>query len=511
MGASGVTCAFQVSDFSEPDDYEPTQEEPEAPWEDFPPEPHEPFEPGERRSEVRIKGIKSPKAKSAKPKPAKPHTKKSPRPKKSPKPVKAKPPAVDNGWQTQLTRTPRGGLAATAGNAALILANDPAWVDVVAFDAFAGRTMKLRAPQWHKTDRPGKFYRQPGPWTDLDAALLRMWFERRYDLLLRQNDVDAAVTVHAHRQIRGGPADYLKALVWDRTARLSRVLPVYGGAKDTPYVRAVGAMWFISAVARAFDPGCQVDHGIILEGEQGIGKSSFLRLLAPEPAWFLVDIGSEFGKLDAFQKLRGKWIVEMSELDSLTRSQLSAAKAYWTNRVDTYRRSYGANPEDYPRRCVFAGTTNKDEYLTDDTGNRRFWPVLLTTINRERLRDDRDQLWAEAVARYRTGEEWHIRDLKLLAIAKREQEERVQPDPFERIVAGHLQDKGLLDTGVTTHEILIKTFAIKPRDLNRALETRVGGVLKKLGWSENGPRKWVGKHRVRRYFPPPEMDHLGSK
>ena len=417
---------------------------------------------------------------------------------KSTKPAKPKKPEGNKYWKRDLTRTARGDVEGTAANAVVVLNNDPACKDLIAYDAFADRVMKLRPTRWHSFDRPRRAFRRPGAWTDLDTDLLRSWFAREHDMKIRLADALSALNIHSHRRVINGPLDYLKPLEWDGVPRLNRWLIDFAGAADKPYTRTVGGMWMISAVARAFQPGCQVDHSLVLEGDQSIGKSSLFRTLVPNKDWFLVDIGSEFGKLESLQKLKAKWIVEMSELDSLSRSSLSAAKAFLTNQVDSYRKSYGRVSEDHPRTCVFAGTTNKDEYLSDETGNRRFWPVRVVKINLKALAAARDQLWAEAVARYRAGKAWHITDPFLLAAAKTEQGRRLQTHPWERPIAEHLASKEVQKTGITTLELLA-VLKVRPADQNRACESQVGNILKKLGWVEMG-RKRIGKHRVRRFF-----------
>jgi putative DNA primase/helicase len=416
-----------------------------------------------------------------------------------------KPLAPDSSWKRRLARTAKGNVSATPANAVTILKHDPAWLNVLAYDSFVGRILKLKAPKWHKHDKPSKEFRRAGPWTDTDTALLRNWFEREYDgMLLRMADVAIAVDTVSKATTKNGPKDYLKALVgeWDRTPRVDKWLVKYGGARNTPYVREVSKNWMISAVARVFEPGCQVDHTIVLEGLQGLGKSSLLRTLCPNPAWFLVDIGSEFGKLDSFQKLKGKWLNEMSELDSLGRSMLSSIKAFMTNPVDTYRKSYGRETEDHPRTCVFAGTTNKDQYLTDDTGNRRFWPVILRRVDIGGLKADRDQLWAEAVTRYLSGELWHITDSTLLAAASAEQASRLHGDPWERIILEKLRFEASHRVGVTTHELLCGTLKLRAKDIKKEHEMRVASILRGLKWTTEGtPRKVIGGVKIRRYFP----------
>ena len=184
--------------------------------------------------------------------------------------------------------------------------------------------------------------------------------------------------------------------------RLDRVLPEYFQSSDGAYERAIGPRWFISLVARAMTPGCQSDCTLILEGEQGIGKTSAFRALMHDPTWYAESACGVDSK-DFLENLRGVWIMGFDELDSLTRASLTKVKTVLTALSDHYRKSYGHYSDDYPRSCGFCGSTNAELYLDDPTGARRFWPVrVLRVINALRLANDRDQLWAEAFARWRT-------------------------------------------------------------------------------------------------------------
>ena len=198
--------------------------------------------------------------------------------------------------------------------------------------------------------------------------------------------------------------------------------------KYRAYLRSVGPKWMIAAVARIYRPGCKVDHVVVLEGPQGMGKSTCLRILATDE-WFADEI-SDLGTKDSAQDLRGKWIVELAEVAALKRGEIERVKAFITRNIDHYRPSYGRRSMDFPRQCVFAGTTNADAYLADETGNRRFWPVKVTGLRLEELMRDRDQLWAEAVARFRAGESWWL-DREVEAFAAEEQGQRRQGDPWE--------------------------------------------------------------------------------
>jgi putative DNA primase/helicase len=163
--------------------------------------------------------------------------------------------------------------------------------------------------------------------------------------------------------------------------------------------------WLIQAVARALNPGCKADTVLILRGRQGSGKSTSLSILGGD--WFR-DTPIDLASKDRFSALQGAWIYELAELDSLRRAEAQTLKAFVSSQRDSYRPSYGRNTRDVPRTTVFAGTTNDDEFLQDATGSRRWWVIETTTCDAQTLRQDRDQLWAEAVHAYRQGEGWHL-------------------------------------------------------------------------------------------------------
>lgn len=205
--------------------------------------------------------------------------------------------------------------------------------------------------------------------------------------------------------------NYLNALAWDGTPRLDTWLSYYLGVERLnakapiggDYVDAIGRMFLISAVARIFEPGCQCDYALVLEGEQGNLKSSACTVLGGP--WFsdhLPDLHAN--EKDVSQHLNGKWIIEIPELSALLKADAAAIKSFISRRVERYRRSYGRRDMFEPRQCIFIGTTNEATYLRDPTGGRRFWPVKVLSVDLAALRHDRDQLWVEAVHRYRQGE-----------------------------------------------------------------------------------------------------------
>jgi predicted P-loop ATPase len=179
------------------------------------------------------------------------------------------------------------------------------------------------------------------------------------------------------------------------------------GAEDNAFTRAAARKWACAAVARVFRPGCQMDNMLVLVGGQGIGKSRFPKIMAKDPTWFSDSVPNMDGNKSSFEPLRGKWIIEIAELAATKRSEMDAIKNFVTKPVDSYRPAYGEVLEDFPRQCVFWGTTNDAEFLKDRTGDRRFWPVEVAGVDHGRmngLENEVDQLWAEAVVRWRAGE-----------------------------------------------------------------------------------------------------------
>jgi putative DNA primase/helicase len=286
--------------------------------------------------------------------------------------------------------------------------------------------------------------------------------------------------------------EFLRATEWDRKGRLDRWMIDYCGAADTPYTRAVGAKWMISAVARVELPGCQADHMLVLQGEPGLRKSSVLRALATRDEWFHDEVNTrdKDGKIG----LEGVWIVEDAELAGLGRADRTTNNAFITRRVEKYRSPYDRWDMRRARQCVFAATTNDKEILVDPVGARRFWFVLVTRDDLRGLIAARDQLWAEAFERFCSGEAWHIEDVALVAAATQEQEARRVPDAWEEPVAAWLarapaqpKDKPALPAnsvaGVTTHDVLA-ALDVPHHAMTRDAEMRSARVLRQLGWEK---------------------------
>lgn len=291
-----------------------------------------------------------------------------------------------------------GTVKATIDNAWLILENDPNLRGKFALNDFAGRGEVLG-------DLPWSPFEKRRAWTDNDNQGLYWYFEKVWKMT-GNGKIDGALSLHSEKHKFNDVRNYLVSLQWDGVPRLDKLLIDYLGAVDSPYTRTVTRKAFTAAVARAMEPGCKYDTMLILSGPQGIGKSTLLDKMSK--GWFNDGIRTFEGK-EASELLQGVWLVEIGELDAFRQTDVSRIKQFLSLRSDKFRAAYGRHVKDIPRCCVFFGTTNTSTYLRDRTGNRRFWPVDVGIIQRKKtvwedLDADIDQLWAEAVMRWRLGE-----------------------------------------------------------------------------------------------------------
>lgn len=395
-------------------------------------------------------------------------------------------------------------LKPVGANASTILTHDPLWAGVIAYDEFAESIVTRRVPPWRPQDMPPNA--KPGDWTDANTTRLQSWFSDAYALDLGTGTVLEAVQVVAERHTFHPVREWIQSLRWDGKRRVSGWLTDIMGCEDTPYTRECGLSFFVSAVARVMVPGCKVDTTVILEGEQGTFKSSVIRALAGDE-WFLEMSISDVASKDAMQILRRKWIGEMPEIDGLSRSEWSHVKSYFSRVVDTYRPSYGKGSRDFPRQTVFVGSTNRTDYLGDDTGARRFYPVRCRAGNVALALELREQLWAEALTMYESGVKWHVTDPALLEEFKAEQAARYRPHPWEETIASWLErpvdiplGKKRSEIGVTTADVLEGALRIEIGRRTLADANNVASCLRRLGWRQ-GPQTRRGGARVRLFFP----------
>jgi predicted P-loop ATPase len=389
-------------------------------------------------------------------------------------------PAVTTDWE-QLLRQDKAGPYRDEENIRLVLEHDPMLVGIVRFNEFSGE-LTLARPIPDSAAVVGS-RDTPRRWTDADTVALTAYLQRGPLPKVSRDRVEAALAYFAQYRCAYHPLrDYLQSLKWDGTERVTTWIYDYLGATSAQppvYLTAVGTAFLVSAVARALEPGCQADCALVLEGGQGIGKSSALRILAGDE-WFSDSLPSDLKHKDAKDHLRGKWIVELPELAQFKRNEIETVKAFLSRRHEQFRPSYGRHEITYPRQCVFAGSTNESEYLIDVTGNRRFWCVQCGDIDLASLRRDRDQLWAEAVHLYRQGAPWHLTG-DAAAIAAEEASDRVTVDPWTQLVARVIAGLSPMQTDIAPGEVLdqmeLGTEQKHPRHA-----ARVASILRDLGW-----------------------------
>ena len=397
-----------------------------------------------------------------------------------------RPPAA-GGWKDQLARTENGSLIAHMQNVELILGNDERWAGVIAFSAFSSKIVKLRTPPYGGGT---------GDWGDIDDIRVMKWLAQQYNLRVKASSVIEAVSVVAHDHSFHPVRNYLNKLEWDRVLRLDTWLNTVMGVAQSGYSAKVGKRWMISAVARVMRPGCKADSVMILEGGQGEGKSTAMSILGGD--WFM-DTPFALGDKDGFQAIRGKWIIELGELDSFNKAESTKAKQFFSASTDTYRESYGRRTNDVPRQCVFVGTTNQDEYLKDATGNRRYWPVACTKVDLEQLREIRDQLWAEAMFCYEAGEIWWV-NRDETAMFSEAQDERFVVDEWEGPILNWLEESQIGET-TSGSEVLASALKLDFGHWGKPEQMRVGAIMHRLGWrrvrlpalAKSGQRPWAYK------------------
>lgn len=338
-------------------------------------------------------------------------------------------PASAEDWGKRLKVTKDGSIATTIENVVLILDHDPRLCGRLAYDEMSHNIVTVSCMPWQKA---------PGQWTDADDSSLRYFLEKAYGLSGKDKIFDA-VNVTAMENRFHPVRDYLDGCSWDGVPRLETLLVDYLGAEDSPYTRAVTRKTFVAAVARIFHPGCKFDYMLTLRGSQGIGKSALVRKMGAD--WYSDSISTMQGK-EASENLSGVWLAEVGELAGMKRAEAEVIKLFISKQVDRFRPAYGRRTQEFPRQCVFVGTTNETAFLRDSTGNRRFWVVDTPNPAEhdmwEELTPDVVKLvWGEAVEYYRKGEELFLPH-ELSEVARETQAAYEEENPKLGLVAEYL-------------------------------------------------------------------------
>lgn len=321
-------------------------------------------------------------------------------------------------------------------------------------------------------------------WADDDDIGLTVYMQENIGMLtISDGIVNKAVHRVARQRRKHCVRDWLESLTWDGSERIAHAFEDHWGAEinerqPSDHVRSASTNFFIGLVARVFAPGCQLDTMVVFEGEQGIRKSSALRLLGGD--WY-GSAHESVQKKDFFEALRGKWVMEISEMDAFSRAEVTRVKSVVSTPVDRYRPSYGRASNDFHRQCVFAGTTNKDDWGNDETGLRRFWPIKCADINLVSLAAAKSQLFAEAVARFKASSRWWDMPASTTSV----QSDRQAQHPWTQSILTWLASQ----SEVSIADILVSGIKKDNDKLTMQDSLLVGRILTLNGWT---------KHRVKR-------------
>ena len=381
------------------------------------------------------------------------------------------PPPPPQGWIDLCTTTESGAPISNFANAMIAMENDATLKDAYVYDDMQSHPMIVRSTPMKVSD-------------DHINAVHRYLQQNGLTRLSREN-AKHAIFLHASARHINPFKDFLDGLEWDGQPRIGTWLTDYLGAERNPYHDAIGAMFIRSMIARAFRPGCKVDYMMVLEGPQGILKSMACRVLAGDDYFTdsLPDIGS--GK-DVYLALRGIWIAEVSEMHAFNKADSTELKRFLSQQTNRYRPPYGMMEVEEPRRCVFIGTSNKDAYLRDETGGRRFWPVKCGTIKIDELRRDRDQLLAEAIVEFQAGVEWWPeREFEIEVIAP-EQEKRFEVDIWQDKVDEALNG---VFSDTTTISKIATIIGLNVERMGPREQHRIAACLRQAGWIEKRKTK----------------------
>ena len=376
-------------------------------------------------------------------------------------------PPHDDEWRDKLLWK-KGELTDCLANVYDILSNRREWAGVLAWDEFSVKTMKCRPPPYGG---------DTGAWEGVDDSRTAMWLTREECLQASSQRVAEAVETLARANPIHPVRDWLRSLPqWDGVRRLPTWLSDFLGVQDSEYVRRVGAFFLRGMVYRVMRPGCKFDYCLVLEGPQGKGKSSALRILAGE--WFQ-DTDLDLNNKDAMASLAGVWLYEFAELGSVTRAESTRQKSFLSRQSDKYRPVYGRRDITALRQVAFAGTTNDWEWNKDPTGGRRFWPVdCRGELNLEGLEAIRNQLFAESLSDYDAGRRYWPTPQEQQELFDPEQLQREQPDSLVDTIHDWVF-KQVQDFSVSN--VILDCLKLTPDKQTRDLQTRIGIALRKLG------------------------------
>lgn len=389
----------------------------------------------------------------------------------------------DRAWWFGLWRNDAGNVRPIRENVEHLLTEHPSLRDVVGYNMFAHRIEKRCSPPWGG---------DPGEWKTQDTRELTSWLTREVCLVgLKLKDVADAVALVGWRNLMNPVRELFESLPpWDGIDRLDYWMIGCLGAMDTRYTRLVGRKFVMGIVKRVLDPGCKFDYMLILEGEQGRGKSSTFRVLAWRDEWFNDTPFSANLDKDARLALHGSLIYEISEMHGFNKADANAVKVFVSQMDDKLRAPYAEQHEVFKRSMVFGGTTNETEYFRDRTGNRRFWPVAITLLLLEKLKEWREQLFAEAIHRLKEGEAVFPSREEEAELCKPEQEKRLIRDPWADFVTAWLAVPANSSRTFLTYVDVFHILKVEPSRITPFGDegNRIRRVMQSLGWISDRDR-----------------------
>lgn len=424
---------------------------------------------------------------------------------------------ANSDWRSGLIRNRfNNAVKSTLRNVHLILENDNTYTGKIRFN-------ELKQMRTYMED----------DWTDYHDSCLKLYLEENYDITSSIETITHACNIiqqkHAYHPIR----EYLKSLQWDGIHRIKSVFTDFLGATDNIYTQSVAIVSFVGCVARVMQAGVKFDTCTTLVGKQGTGKSKFLYKIAVNPEWFTDGVTTFDGK-DFYESIQGKWIIELGEGTAFQKSIKERCKQAIASQHDTYREPYGRHPTIRKRQCVFFGTTNNYDFLKDETGDRRYYPIDVNiakatkSIDNDLTPEYVGQLWAEALQLYNSGQSIYIQDSKVLALAEQEQRKHFDESPLQSDIYNFLEipitsgwyttslegrRKHIMDYqngnqtviafgGYKRDRVSVKEIACElyGYELNQPLDRRfsldIARTLTALGWLKNGKKMRLNLYGV---------------
>ena len=360
----------------------------------------------------------------------------------------------------------------------------------------------LKIPEWDKKVKVGKTL------DDDDIIQIKYYLSNVHDFEPTNSTISDACYIIAKQYSYHPVKRNIESVIWDKILRCDEWLIKSTGCEDNYYTRMASAKFLIAAVSRIYKPGCKFDHMLILEGPQRIGKSTLVEIMAGD--WFL-DTNFENRDKDLVDSMRGIFIVEISELSGMNKKDIEWLKSFLSRKVDRVRLPYAQRSKDFYRQCVFLGTYNpsgNNMYLRDDTGNSRFWPIeCQKNIDFGYLKENRGQLWAEALARYKNGEKLYIDNKESLDILSDIHVNRELESPSFYLIKKWLGIKEIVSMEDIIEDCLKINMSGKEPKTLLSISTTVGIIMRKLRW-----RKGKNIDNRDKYYSPtyhPNFPQLG--